>query len=643
MCGIVGIVDADAPVAGRRRLVERMADRLIHRGPDGEAFAGGSSCDLGLRRLAIVDLASTAQIFADEAGVVRSCCNGEIYNAARLRSDLREKGHVFATGVDTEVLPHLYEEHGPGLVERLNGMFAFAVWDERRQTLVLGRDRAGEKSLFYWCDGGTIVFASELSALLVHPAISRRLDPVALRRYLLHDYFPAPLTPIAGVRKLGPGEVLVHRDGTATVRSYWDLAEALRSSSGRRVSIPAAVEELDQRLELAVRRRCRTDAPFGIFLSGGIDSATVLAYATRIHGRGLPVFSIGHRDRSFDEARFAAETARHFGAEYHPLILEESDLRRGLLEVGRGFSEPLGDASSIPTHLLALEARRRVKVILSGEGADELFGGYPTYLGHRFADSYGRLPAFLRRSLIGGARRLAPVSMGNVGADYLLERFASASERELIERHHVWFGSISPERQSSILSDGVRARLIGDDAFAAARTRDERAAIPDRLGRLLYQDFTLYLAEGLLTKVDRACMLASLEPRAPFLDHELTDYVAALPGSLKLRGTTTKWILRRTVRDQLPPAVLGRRKRGFNIPFSRWLLSGLGEELRERFSTERVEARGLLSAAGVGALLDEHLDRQADHRKPLYSLLALDLWCDSVFGVGAPVPLADSG
>lgn len=640
MCGIAGIVDRAISPAERRCIVEQMTARLVHRGPDGEAFAGDGSCDLGLRRLAIIDLVSTARIFADEEGTVLSCCNGEIYNADELRQELEKRGHGFETGVDTEVLPHLYEEHGPDLVDHLNGMFSFAVWDKRRRTLVLGRDRAGEKSLFYWRDGEAIAFASEISALLAHPRVSSELDPVALRRYLLHDFFPAPRTAIRGIRKLGPGEILVHRDGSGEVRCYWDLADSLRGAAGNRVRLGNAVAELDEGLERAVRRRSRTEAPFGIFLSGGIDSSTLLAYASRIHGPGLPVFSIGHRDRSFDEAGFAAQTARHFDAEFHHLVLSEADLDAGLRTVGKGFSEPLGDASSIATHLLALEARQHVKVILSGEGADELLGGYPTYQGHQLAERYQQLPGGLRRSLLGAVRRLAPVSMGNVGVDYLVERFSLAAERELLERHHIWFGSISPERQQSILSDRVLGLLADDDPLADARIRDERGAISDRLGRLLYQDFTMYLAEDLLTKLDRGCMLASVEPRAPFLDHELAEYVATLPPELKLRGSSTKWILRRTVREMLPPAVLKRRKRGFNIPFSRWLLHGFGNELRRRFSTERVETRGLLSPAGVQALLDEHLGRQADHRKPLYSLLALDLWCDSVYGEGVPVPMA---
>jgi asparagine synthase (glutamine-hydrolysing) len=377
----------------------------------------------------------------------------------------------------------------------------------------------------------------------------------------------------------------------------------------------------------------------GLFLSGGIDSATLLAHLTEQQGAGVPAFTLGHRDRDFDEAPFARATSRHFDADLHELILGDEDLAAGLERVGQGFDEPLGDASTIPTHLLALFARQRVKVVMSGEGADELFAGYPTYVGHRVAAWYRRLPRRPRRSVLAGLTRLVPVSMGNVGADFLLCQFAAAAELGVLERHHLWFGSLPPWRHREVLAPRVMA-LAEDDPLAAQWLRLESRCLPDDLARVLYSDFTLYLADDLLTKIDRATMLASLEARAPFLDHQLAQFVAGLPSRWKLSGLTTKAILRRAVRGRLPPEALRRRKRGFNIPFSRWLLRGLGSELRARFAPERVAARGLLSPAGVAGLLDEHLGRRADHRKPLFTLLALDLWCDKVFGAAAEVPIA---
>ena len=641
MCGIVGILGGAIASGEREALARRMAATLTHRGPDGSGAVADGPCAFGFQRLAIIDLDSDCPPFPNEDRTVWSVANAEIYNSEPLRSELEDRGHTFRTDVDTEVIPHLWEELGIEMLRRLNGMFSFAVWDSRARRLLLARDRAGEKPLFYWRGAGQLVFASELRALLAHPDVPRRLDPVAIRRYLLHDYFPAPLTPFAGVRKLPAGHYLVAEgDAEPTVRPYWDLADHYGNGELEARSTASLVEELDERLALAVERRRRADVPVGVFLSGGIDSSTVLAYMAEQQGAGVPAFSLGHQDAGFDESRYARDTARFFGADFHELVLGESDLADGLARVGEGFDEPLGDASTIPSHLLARFARQRVKVVLSGEGADELFAGYPTYFGHRVAAGYQHLPGWLAHGLLRGARALAPVSMGNVGLDYLLQRFATAAEMDLVERHHSWFGSLAPATQAAVLAPRVLDRLEGDDPFGSARARLAGRDFPDDLSRALYSDFTMYLQDDLLTKVDRATMLASLEARAPFLDHDLAEFVAGLPSRHKLSRWSTKAILRRTVRRRLPRAVLSRRKRGFNIPFSRWLLHGLGEELRRRFAPERVDARGLLSAAGVNRLLDEHLSRRADYRKPLFTLLVLDLWCDRWFGDSSPIPLA---
>ena len=641
MCGLVGILGCRGPDEERRELIHAMAATMAHRGPDGEGHVAREDCALGFRRLAIIDVEAESPPFPNEDRSIWTICNGQIYNAPDLTKELIAKGHRLRTETDTEVIPHLYEEYGADLVERLNGMFAFAVWDEPRRRLLLARDRAGEKPLYYWTDGEELVFASDLRAFLVHPRIPKALDPVALRRYLTHDFFPAPLSPLQGVRKLPAGHLLIAEDCKITIRQYWDLADYFIQPELARRSVGDLADELDHRLGEAVRRRSRSDVPFGLFLSGGIDSSAVLSHLAEQQGDGVPVFSIGHTERSFDEASMAEVTARHFKADFNQLILTESDLADGLRRVGAGLGEPLGDASTIPTHLLALLAREKVKVILSGEGADELFAGYPTYIGNRVAEIYNRVPKPVRDAMVKTALKMTPVSMGNVGLDYLLSRFASAAEKDLVERHHTWFGSFSPAMQQPILAPRVLESLAGDDIFGSARSRIEGKDLPDSLSKLLYMDFTMYLQDDLLTKVDRATMLASLEARAPFLDHELSQFAAGLPSHLKLRGKTTKDIFRRAVKHRLPADVLKRRKRGFNIPFSKWLLHGLGDELRQRFSVEKVEARGLFNPAGVAALLDEHLSQQTDHRKPLFTLLAFDLWCDATFGEGVRIPIGD--
>ncbi len=642
MCGLVGIFGGKGDPTERHEIVRRMASTLVHRGPDGEGYEFPEGCDFGFRRLAIIDVAADSPPYANEDRSIWTMANAEIYNSGEIVPVLEARGHTLRTHVDTEVIPHLYEEYGVDLVDHLNGMFAFCVWDERKRTLLLGRDRTGEKPLYYWWNNGQLVFGSELRAILAHPDAPRAVDPVALRRYLLHDYFPAPLSPIAGIRKLPAGHVLTVRDGRLSVRCYWDLADHFNQPEIAGMSPAAIAEEVDRRLAKAVERRRRADVPVGVFLSGGIDSSAVLAHLADQIGPGVPAFSLGHTDLNFDESRFARETARFFKADFNELILTEDDLADGLRRVAAGFDEPLGDASIIPTHLLSLFAVQKVKVVLSGEGADELFAGYPTYIGNRVAGWYRKMPPFLRRGLVNGIRKVLPVSMGNVSPDYLLSRFSAAAERELVERHHTWFGSLRPERHPEILSEQVMAMLATDDPFGSARARVQGKNFPDPLATLLYSDFTMYLQDDLLTKVDRATMLASLEARTPFLDHDFTEFVAGIPSKLKLQGITTKAILRRAVKKRLPAEVLKRRKRGFNIPFSRWLLHGLGEQLRERFSVERVQARGLLDPVGMTHLIDEHMSRQTDHRKPLFSLLALDLWCDATYGVGAPVPIASA-
>ncbi len=644
MCGIAGIMGRPGLDAERSAAVRAMTASLRHRGPDGEGHASLDGCDMGFRRLAIVDLEAPSPPYSNESGTVWSVCNGEIYNAGALREALESRGHRFRTGVDTEVIPHLYEDLGDALADWLDGMFAFAVYDVPRRRLLLGRDRAGEKPLFYRQTGREVVFASELRAILAEGHAPMELDPVALRRYLLHDYFPAPLTPFRSIRKLPAGHVMTVEAGRTGIRRYWCLADHIGEERRPRVgSVAAIAAGVDERMAAAVRSRRRSDVPVGIFLSGGLDSSVILAHLSEQSGPGVPVFTIGHAERSFDESAAARRTARFFGADYDELVLSPADLEEGLALVGARMDEPLGDASTIPMLLLARHARRKVKVILSGEGSDELFAGYPTYAGSRLADWYAALPQALRAMIVRRTGSLAPVRMSNVGLDYLLARFISAAELEGIERHHSWFGSLPPGRHRDVLSSRVWEAIEGDDPFASARAVVAGRRFPDALSKLLHTDFTMFLQDDLLTKVDRTTMLVSLEARAPYLDPRLTEYVAGLPSNLKLRRGVTKAILRRASRHRLPAEILRRRKRGFNIPFSLWLMQGLGERLRARFDPERVRARGLLSPAGVNRLLDEHLGRQADHRKPIYTLLALDLWCDRTFGEGAHVPLAATG
>jgi len=633
MCGIVGIADFRGGGRSDPGLVASMTATLAHRGPDGSCVVEVGSEEaarltFGFRRLSIVDLGAGARAYADESGRLRAICNGEIYNEPELRRELAARGHRFETHCDTEVIPHLYEEHGLDFVARLNGMFAFAIFDGRDNRLVLGRDRAGEKPLYYLERDGELMFASEIKALLAHPRVGREVDPRALTRYLLYGYFPAPHTPFRGVRKLPAGHLLIAERGRIRLERYWDI----RRFAARRDDAPAVEEaagEVRRLLTEGVRLRLRADVPVGILFSGGVDSSAIAALAMEAAGRPVRTFTVGFRDPDFDEAGYARRAAARLGTDHHETTVGEPEMLEALLAVARVLDEPLADASLVPTYLLSLFARRSVKVALGGEGGDELFAGYPTYIGDRLARGFHRLPRPVRRLLAWGVNRIPP-AFNNVGTEFLLKKFVAAADLPQTIRHQVWFGAFPPDRQRDLLSDETLAALARDqdagDPLDDARAIVEGWPLRHPLDGLLLTDFLMFLQDDLLTKVDRASMAASLEVRAPFLHHPLVEYVTGLPASMKLRRLTSKYILKKALRDRLGPEVVSRRKRGFNIPLARFMHGGLAPLLRAALEPGRVARAGLLRPAAVGALLEEHMARRRDNGRLLWNLLMLQLW-----------------
>jgi asparagine synthase (glutamine-hydrolysing) len=646
MCGIVGVADFRGGSGPDPGLLATMTDTLAHRGPDGRMVlrlddGGGPRLTFGFRRLSIIDLGAGARAYSDESGRIRAICNGEIYNWPELERDLRARGHRFETRCDTEVLPHLYEEHGLDFVTRLNGMFAFAIFDARAERLVLGRDRAGEKPLYYVDRPGELLFGSEIKALLAHPDVSRARDLEGLTRYLLYGYFPAPWTPFKDIRKLPAGHLLIAERGRVRLEPYWSPARffpAAAGAVGAGAAAPAsatggprereAAAEVRRLLREGVELRLRADVPVGVFFSGGVDSSAIAALAVEVQGKPVQTFSLGFEDGDFDESGYARRAAERLGTDHHETIVGERDLVGALFAVARILDEPLADASVLPTWLLSRFARRHVKVTLGGEGGDELFAGYPTYLGDRLARLYNRLP----RAARGILRRLveaAPPGFSNVGVEYLLKKFVASADRPDDERHPIWFGAFPPERQRELLSDAALAdldRLPGHDPLREARAIRRSAGFRHPLDALLLTDFVLYLQDDLLTKIDRASMAASLEVRAPFLHHPLVEYVAGLPPGFKLRRHETKWILKRAMRESLTPEITGRRKRGFNIPLARLLLGPLEPLLERAFEPERLRREGLLRPEAVRALWEAHRTRRRDHGRLLWNLLMLQLW-----------------
>ena len=620
MCGIVGNVFARADRRPEQAILEAMADRLTHRGPDDAGFVIRGPAGLGIRRLKIIDLDTGHQPMTGEDGSTWVVLNGEIYNYRELTNRLRAAGHVFRTRSDTEAIVHAWEVRGGDALEDLDGMFGLAVWHEPSQTLVLARDRLGVKPLYYAVLADQIVFASELKAMLAHPAISRELDVDALSAYLAHEWLPAPQSIVRAVRKLPPGHRLVYSGGEAKLEQWWDV----RYGGGPKEEI-VGVAHVAAALDLAVRQHLIADVPVGVFLSGGVDSATVAAIA-RGHTSGrLQTFSIGFEDASFDESVHARAVAETLGTEHHEHVVgprEALDLVDGLADL---VDEPLGDASILPTYLLSRFARRSVTVALSGDGGDEIFAGYPTYQAHKLAAAWQCTPAPLRTALRALVDRL-PVSHDNLSLDFRLKRFVAAAMLDPVTRHATWMGSFTPAEQRDLLTTETLARLSAPPSYAALERLADRVPASAWLEQMLYLDLKGYLAEGVLQKVDRASMACSLEVRVPLLDRRVVEVVSLLPARMKLRGFRTKHILKRTMRGRVPAAVLARPKKGFGVPLARWFRAELAPLLRDVCEPGALRRGGLFRPEAVQRLLDDHQAGRHDHRKKLYTLLVFLLW-----------------
>ena len=601
MCGIFGAVSlSGAPLRHAERLAA-MAAALAHRGPDGERIVGHASARLGARRLAIMDLTTGDQPFQSPDGAVWMVCNGEIYNAAELRQGGERAGYPFRSKGDIETIVPLYARQGADGVARLEGMFGLAIWDDARRRLVLARDRAGEKPLFWTQIGDELRFASEVQALLVFPDQSRRVSPRAAALYTALGYVPAPHTMLDGIHKLPPGHLLIAEAGSVTVRPYWDPAAAAAAPS----TLESA-EQLRETLLGAVARELMSDVPLGIFTSGGLDSSFLVAAAARaMPGERLHTYAVRFTEPGYDESAFAEQVTHDIRSVHHVVTADDAALRRALDVVTERLAEPVGDPALLPTYLLAEAARADVKVVLSGEGADELFGGYPTYPGHRAALAWQRLPRALRTVLRGAITRL-PASTGKVTLEFMLKQFVAAADRPLLERHLAWFGALGPDVDDV---DEVATKLRG---FPEG----------DPLNRVLWLDFVTYLPDNLLVKVDRGTMLASIEARAPFLDRRVLELVLPAPSALKVRGFTTKAILKQAARGLVPANVIRRRKRGLSVPVARWLNASLAP------LADRYLAAPHLAPDRVRTLFAEHRAGRANHARKLWPVLMAELWAE---------------
>jgi asparagine synthase (glutamine-hydrolysing) len=617
VCGICGQASLDGVSPRDPEVLAAMNGTLRHRGPDSDGLLLDGPVGLAMRRLSIIDLAGGDQPIANEDGTVHVVQNGEIYNYRELRGDLLRRGHRFRTESDTEVLVHLYEERGDSFVRDLRGMFALALWDAAGRRLVLARDRFGIKPLHYAVTGGALSFASELKALLRQPGFPVEVDLDAVEAYLAFNSVPAPYTIYRAARKLPPGHLLIWAGGEPRVERFARPAPP-RAADVRREGADDLAAELRERLCDSVRAHLVADVPVGVLLSGGVDSCTLAALAASESGERLRTFSIGFEERSFDELDRARMVARRYGTDHHDLVVRPNAAEL-LPELAKAFDEPFADSSALPTYLVSKLASEHVKVALSGEGGDELFGGYYTYVADRVAPYLAR-PAAAARPLV---ERL-PSSARRTSLDYMAKRFAAGAQLPPLDRHHAWKEIFSQDARDELL--GPRAERARDP-LELWRARYAETEGAEELARLQDVDLGLYLADDLLTKTDRASMAHSLEVRVPFLDTTVTDLALALPARMKVRAMVRKkWLLRRAVEPLLPRAILHGRKRGFSIPAAAWLRGELEPFAREVLSPAAIARGGVLDPRAVTAVLDRHVSGREDLSRQLWGLMSFALW-----------------
>lgn len=617
MCGITGFVQADrSHVAGTADLIGRMCEAIIHRGPDDHGVMIKNGAVLGMRRLSIIDLAGGHQPISGEDGSVTIVFNGEIYNFQELYSLLKSHGHTFQTQSDTEAIVHAYEEFGPSCVDHLRGMFAFAIWDDRNRKLFLARDRVGKKPLYYTVTNrGTFVFGSELKSLLVHPEVKRDISLEAVDAYLTLGYVPDPQCIFRDIYKLPPGHHLTFSDNRVAIEKYWDF----NFSPDPSMTPEECIRGLRELLDEAVRLRLVSDVPLGAFLSGGIDSSTIVGLMARHMGQPVKTFSIGFHEDSYSELKYARLTAKKFATDHHEFFVTP-DICGVVDELVRHYDEPFADPSSLPTYMVSKLAREHVKVVLSGDGGDELFAGYTRYVIDRKRSGFSLLPSVIRKGVM--QRLSAKLPHGTLGRNYL---------------HNVALDPINRYLDSVSVFTGLNRQLLYTDDFKKQLGTEEgvlsefrayaaQIKTGDPLDQLLLIDSKTYLPGDILTKVDRMSMAVSLEARVPLLDHKLIEYVMRIPSSLKMSGLETKYIFRKAVEDLVPQEILNRPKQGFGMPIQQWINEQLKDRIRDTLNGFRARQRDYVNPDYLSVLLDEHERGRRNHSYALWGLFMLELW-----------------
>src|SRR5258706_5577313 len=617
MCGIAGaIAPADGSIT--RETLEGMLEAIAHRGPDGHGIAefctaAGQRVLLGHRRLAIIDPEGGKQPMVDAEAGLAITYNGEIYNFRELREELKVYGYAFSVDSDTEVLLRAYQHWGDKVVEKLRGMFAFAIWDAKNQRLYLARDRFGEKPLFIRAAGGSFCFASEIKALLRLPQAKPSVNLSAVWDFLSYRYVPGPKTLFEGIRKLDPGTCATWEKGRLIERRYWSAPD--RESPPAGAADGHVVDAFLERLDEAVKLQMVSDVPFGAFLSGGLDSSAIVALMTR-HNSRVRTFSVGFGERGYSELAYASVVARHFGTHHHELTVTFDDIVANLPRLVGYRDAPVSEPSDIPIYLLAKEASKTVKMVLTGEGSDEILGGYPKHVYERFAQGYQLLPGYIRNNLIAPLTHSLPYGFRRTKT-----AITNLNIEDWRERYVRWFGALN-HREREELSV---LRLNGYDPANEAPPFDS-APGSTTLRRILYFDQTSWLPDNLLERGDRMTMAASIESRVPFLDHELAGFVSTLPDSYRVKGLKTKWILRQAGRSLIPDAILERKKVGFRVPVNKWFHGPLKDYLCDHLRGRDSKTRAYYDPQVLARVMDDHIEGRQNHEKLLWALLNLEIW-----------------
>ena len=627
MCGICGIYRD----AGRNELTactKQMLDAMRYRGPDQQGIHAFDRCVIGANRLSIIDREKGDQPIHNEDASIWVVYNGEVYNFKELRKTLIVQGHRFYTDTDTEVIVHLYEQEGTEGFEKLNGMFGFALFDQRQQRLVLARDRIGIKPLYYSLSGG-MTFASELKALLALKGRDYRLNLPAVAQYFTHDYTPAPNTVVNGIFKLMPGFCFLYEQGHGHEKAFAAAPVPSSAANNNRGEPESRLETL---LHDSVRDQMVADVPVGIFLSGGIDSSTVAYFASKVKP-DIESFSIAFEEPSFDENRYALMVGKALGLKHYSEVFTFG-VFRGLFDHLMDFmDEPVADPSFLPTYFLSRLAAEHVKVVLSGEGGDEMFAGYPTYIAHRFASVYNALPSFMSTDIIEPLADMLPVSSRNFSLDFISKKFIRSARMPVHARHIQWMAGFSDTELALLFKDGIFD--YAGSTYQRARTLAEKVSALSDPGIANVLDILMYLPDDLLVKVDRATMFASIESRVPLLDNRLVEFSMALPFGYKIKGLTQKYLLKRLMKGKLPDRIINRKKKGFGIPLTKWLQQEFRHEAEALLSKDSIESTGLLNYVYIDRLLKEHTAKAYDHRKKLWPVIVFVQWLQR-YKVGLP-------